>query len=303
MQLLILAALCAAALYTCSAAGTGAYLATFQASASGGVSGTFEVKINSNGGAKYTWSIDANNFASKFSSKCSGASVTGLTYHIHSYWKNTTSGSSGLTGCSSAITGGHYDPYLACSSSSQSAAGNCTLLGRTLALGYSYSCKYSSGHYETCELGDLSGKFGNAMPASTSNLVFSGSDYDVAAPIAANYFNGTSRLSPYPWNSIVFHCPADNTRLFCADLVEQTYASDDDTSSSSSKYSDKEVMSFIVTMSIFIVLFVVLGIYYAYVCITGKKTDTPLLGGGVEQSTAQGRQSTTQGRQSTTQVN
>ena len=279
MHLVFVITLVALCMQTCRAAGTGAYIARFSPSSTGGVSGSFEVKVNSNGGAAYAWSIDANNFKTQLAAKCAGY-ASGLTYHIHSYWKNGTSASAALEGCAAGVTGGHYDPFLACSTSSQSVAGNCTLLGRTVSAGYSYSCKYSSGHYETCELGDLSGKFGYATPVSASDLTFSGSEYDVAAPIAANYYNGTSRISQYPWNSIVFHCPQTNTRLFCANLVEQTYSGDDDndsSTSSSSKYSDKEVTGFIIAMSIFIVLFVVLLAQYVFTCAAARKKEDSLL--------------------------
>ena len=93
-----------------------------------------------------------------------------LTDHIHSYWTDVERSST--TSCADA--GGHYDPYLACGTSSEEKAGACVQLSRTVAQNYTYACSaanYAAGYYNLCEVGDLSGKFGRAMPTAGS-LVF-----------------------------------------------------------------------------------------------------------------------------------
>ena len=126
------------------------YCATLNAGQAGGASGYFALQL-SGGEAKYAYNVDLTNFE-YLSGICSSSLATGgLKYHIHAYWKNTTTTSSAGSGyCGSALTGGHYDPNFGCSSASQNAAGGCTSLSRTAALGYTYSCNstvYGAGEY------------------------------------------------------------------------------------------------------------------------------------------------------------
>ena len=87
----------------------------------------------------------------------------GLVYHVHSFWNNATTTSSANSFCGPTYTGGHYDPSLACSSTSEDAKGLCTALGLTADQGYEYPCNsedFADGNMAKCEIGDLSGKFG-----------------------------------------------------------------------------------------------------------------------------------------------
>ena len=148
------------------------FLATFSSTSTGGASGTFLYYLNQYGQGRYKWSVDvASTFAFSEAAVTAGCSFSdmaaqGMKYHFHTYWTDTTSDSSNV--CGSATTGpeNHYDPYLACSGSSQNAATLCPALNRTAADGYTYGCSasaYANGSYALCEAGDLSGKFGNMM--------------------------------------------------------------------------------------------------------------------------------------------
>ncbi len=64
--------------------------------------------------------------------------------------------------------------------------------------------------------GDLSGKFGRVIPTA-GTMVAKGEHVDPNPPLAVSY--GESDRVAKQWASVVFHCPADNARLFCAQLV------------------------------------------------------------------------------------
>ena len=132
-------------------------------------------------------------------------------YHLHTFWPNSAKNSA-ATSLECGKTGLHYDPYLACGYLSP----NCTALGRVNG----YTCTpsiFSSGQYAKCQVGDTSGKFGNALP--TSGLKFQQLTplNDNQPPVAANYLVGTSRTSTFA--SVVFHCQKSKARLLCAKLV------------------------------------------------------------------------------------
>lgn len=105
------------------------------------------------------------------------------------------------------MTGGHYDPNLACGYVSN----DCKALNRTVA---DYSCtpsKYKEGRHESCQIGDLSGKFDLAK----GPLVFSQSSLlrDYQPPYPSNFLSENKFKNM--WSSIVFHC-SDDVRLVCA---------------------------------------------------------------------------------------
>jgi len=124
------------------------YCATFRSNYAADANGFFAMEII-DGVAKYAYNVNLTHFA--LSSTCSGLSSKGLKFHLHSYWKNSSASSSaGSTYCGATLTGGHYDPKLACSASSQSSSTGCANLGRTSSKGYLYSCNstvYGSGDY------------------------------------------------------------------------------------------------------------------------------------------------------------
>jgi hypothetical protein len=180
----------------------------------GGAVGYFDLAI-ANGQAQYTWALDLTSF----STTCDLSQ--GLTYHIHSYWNNEAATSASLSECGASYTGGHYDPNLACSGSSQDISSLCVDLGRTSSSGYTYSCNsanYAQGHYALCELGDISGKFGRAYATSDKQFSSQGILIDYQPEYNANYQNAD--LVSKQWASIVFHCGQDSSRLVCAKLEE-----------------------------------------------------------------------------------
>ena len=200
-------------------AATKSYCATVDPASSAGASGFFSMTIT-DGIGYYDTSLDISNFNQ--SEKPVGCDFTnGISYHIHSYWNNASSTVSNFgPGCAAAHTGGHYDPGLACGEASQSHATDCMELKRTSTDGYSYSCDISKPF--TCEVGDISGKFGNLMPSS--NMVFSssssGTDFltDSYGPYTAAYDTNDAPLS-IMWRSVVWHC-GSGERLVCANLLE-----------------------------------------------------------------------------------
>ena len=236
------------------------YCANFQRSSTSGVDGFFYMDI-SLGHAMYEFSLDT----SQFSTPCDLS--RGMTWHIHSYWNNYSSDSSSHTFCSSSYTGGHYDPNLACGPSSQESAGLCAKLGRISSNGYVYHCNttnFALGKYGSCEVGDLSGKFGRVYPAKDSNQVFAfQSSIDYLPPYVADY--GIS------WYSVVFHC-FDGSRLLCAKIDEtEGKCSDSDStiqdnqscSSSKSIWNPLSQGFLISSIILCIILFVIL-FYYCY---------------------------------------
>ncbi len=100
--------------------------------------------------------------------------------------------------------GDHYDPFLACSASSQDKTTLCPALSRT-SPSYIYNCHpntFSTGNWSACELGDISGKFGHMSAVAAGGKIFTGSaGSDPMPPLLFNY-NHSSTLS-HPWNSVV----------------------------------------------------------------------------------------------------
>jgi hypothetical protein len=172
-----------------------------------GVSGGIQMKITSVA-MYYSYTLDLTNFETT----CDLSQ--GLSYHIHTYWKDESATSSIKT-CGDA--GGHYDPYLACGPSSQAAGDLCKALNRTASQGYVYDCKpdvYSTGRHYACEVGDLSGKFGRMMPDPANPRRFVGSYVDPSPPLTPNF--GKADGIANQWASFVVHCPSDNSRVMCA---------------------------------------------------------------------------------------
>lgn len=215
----------------------GTFLATFDTEYTSGASGYFNYSTDGSGASFYSMYLDLQSFSipqSAVDNDCTLDIIktSGLKYHIHTYWTNTTADSSYL--CSS--TSAHFDPALACSANSENYAGFCTDLNRTAANGYTYACSsavFASGNYSLCEDSDLSGKFGVLKAISTDST---SSEYlkfnalienDPTSP-AVKYYEGTDAVATYPWHSIVFHCPVTtgttaNPRLFCGKLKKVDY--------------------------------------------------------------------------------
>lgn len=212
--------------------------ATFSAASAGGATGYFAMQISeSTGQAFYNFALDLTKFP--LSTQCPTAGTSSsLKYHIHSFWLN--SGSSAYTSakCGGSGTGGHYDPYFACSGSSCFAkaptATMCKHIYRASDFGYKYNCNATrfgsssgstGGDVNLCEVGDLSGKFG--LAGVKNNLVSSNGVYtDPLPPAMADFQRGgvgtTAGQTNFttPFASIVFHCndAPTNTPILCASL-------------------------------------------------------------------------------------
>jgi len=175
-----------------------------------------------------------------FSSSCDVSQ--GLNYHVHSNWVNdSTTSDLGSVYCGPAYTGYHYDPTMACSSTSENQgtttgynSDNCQKIGRyaTASPAYTYGCSttvYGEGDYSQCELGDLSGKLGLAFP--TTGRIFDQSQtlQDLIPVHSYNYMKNSGGNSPhtaFSWASIVFHCKSGGARLFCAKFEDTSSYSD-----------------------------------------------------------------------------
>jgi hypothetical protein len=213
----LVAALLNVFLCTQSITATSDYCARFTSS-EGTQMGYFSMQIG-DGQSSYSFNLDLSKFAAMTSCDLS----QGLYYHIHSYWAiDDKTSALGSTECGSTYTGGHYDPNLACSSSSQSASAECSLLGRTSNDGYTYNCttaNYQAGKYALCEVGDLSGKFGIVYGDKNNHFASDGELVDYQPPYAANYMSSDNIATM--WSSVIFYCvDSSKTRLACAKLIE-----------------------------------------------------------------------------------
>ena len=212
----------------------------------------------------------------------------GLKYHIHSYWTNTTA--SNTASCAASNTGGHFDPYFACGTSSQYQTSPilCPSLNRTASLGFTYPCtasNFAAGNLQ-CEVGDLSGKFGAVRNTTTATLFESSSLSspvlsDPLGPSITTYGYGqpqTTTAYTNMWNSIVFHCPdpPTNTRLFCAQLstsldscVAQgaTFSPSSTSADTSKTYSAK---TFNLSVAVGVIIAFVFGALASYMFTTYK---------------------------------
>jgi hypothetical protein len=95
----------------------------------------------------------------------------------------------------------------------------CTLLERTSATAYVCNpTNYGLGEYALCQIGDLSGKFGNVFPDEVNGKIFTQSTVltDYQPPIAANHLQGNGIAEI--WSSVVFHSSTGG-RLVCAKFV------------------------------------------------------------------------------------
>ena len=192
---------------------TSKYVATFD-KATTDIDGEFEISIKDDGSVKYEVEFDLNDFTSF--DQCD--LTAGLGYHIHSTWTggDVAGVSSAVAGaCGGQSTKGHYDPFLACGKATSS-VDECALLGRTAA---TYACDYSTNK-ASCEVGDLSGKYGKIMPKSSTDLKFKFKGEDALGPLDENYAVVESGLTK-TWESVVFHCAAGGSRQFCAKFVKK----------------------------------------------------------------------------------
>jgi len=198
------------------------YCATINPAEAAGADGYVALNI-ADGVAKYSFNLDLNNYDLPTTGDYSSCSLatSGLKYHVHSYWLNSTYDSAANAYCGASISGGHFDPNLACSGSSQYASSLCMDLSRTSTAGYTYTCNttlYNSGQNSYCEVGDIAGKSasnGVIQPNSATDLTFSLAEFvDYQPPYNYNYLKNDPNA--IMWASFVFHCAVSgDPRLVC----------------------------------------------------------------------------------------
>ena len=202
------------------------YCATFNADETGGAKGYFAMEISGVGGwALYKYDVDMSG-----SSVLDGCDLNkGIAYHIHQKWKGTGSPQStsaaGSEGNICNDADGHYDPNFACGPKSQwYGSGYCRDLSRTS--GYNYNCatEFKKGDYASCEVGDLSGKFGVAPVNSDDKSIAANLLYDPLPPYAYNHdFQFAINAPGNTWESLVLHCDKQGAlgyRILCAQFVK-----------------------------------------------------------------------------------
>lgn len=193
------------------------YCATISPNDANNAQGYFAMNII-NGIGIYQFHLDLTSIGTSLGG-CS-LSSSGLRFQIHSKWLNSSvSSSAGSNFCGISYTGGNYDPNYACSTSSQNINTECEQLQRTSANGYSYTCSsivYGLGQYATCEVGDLSGKFGIVYPAKNTKVFTTIEIVDFFPPLIANFQNTVNDANM--WSSIVFGCGSTTTPIVCAKI-------------------------------------------------------------------------------------
>ena len=145
-----------------------------------------------------------------------GASyVPDLGYHLHNKWVQGTGSKYEDTqgGCASDHTGGHYDPYLGCGGASAQPDDRCLAVH---GLGYQYNCSYADSCYSTCEVGDLSGKYGN-LDVDYYGGVHSVVEHDPFPALTCHYDETGLANDPFKFASVVFHAPGGD-RVLCGKL-------------------------------------------------------------------------------------
>lgn len=176
--------------------------------------------MESDGEGQHTLQLDLSGFTT-LPETCD--LTQGLTYHLHSFWDDASATLSGdNAACALASTGNHYDPYLACGPNTQEGTA-CAALGRTTTSvpAYTYPCSaenYGNGHYEYCEVGDISGKFGSLFATDPDMYLFSADVFDPSPALIPAY--ETTSLLASPWVSVVVHC--GSSRILCAKFLPVT---------------------------------------------------------------------------------
>jgi hypothetical protein len=195
------------------------YCAHIASGVAAGAQGFFAMEIDSSTGtATYKFEVDTRAFTSPTS--CDFAQ--GLDWHLHSKWDLDDDSS---TDCGNAGTGpqNHYDPNFACGPASQSAGAMCDSMGLISSDGYEYACtqaSYQGGNFGMCEVGDLSGKFGDIKP-NGDGIMSSGFLHDPLPPYIVDY--AAPNDASHHWESVVFHCKsASGARILCAKFLEDT---------------------------------------------------------------------------------
>ena len=200
------------------------YCAQISSIESFGASGYFAMNIINPVKAQYWYNIDLRRVASK-NLTCDVSK--GLYYRLSANWTRTTNSALGPFACGNSVTGSPYDPNLACSVGRNNP--QCVALKRTPPDLYFYSCNSNTyvNQYGSCDVGDLSGKFGAAMQTVIMSLpgasikintfVSNGNLIDYQPPYESQYMYPSAYHNI--WSSLVVGCRADNSILLCAKLL------------------------------------------------------------------------------------
>jgi hypothetical protein len=157
--------------------------------------------------------LTAESIATAAAATCEGGT---LQWHIHERWKHTNGrvAALGAEACGMNFTSNHYDPLMACSPFSHNhrcmAGGGCVSPSSSRGMDRTaYGCNFTHFPY-SCEVGDLSGKYGDYQIAADGSSSFA--KYGVADFLPP--------LSTLVGKSLVYHC--DGKRSFCAELSAST---------------------------------------------------------------------------------
>eukprot|EP01083_Nonionella_stella_P079457 218054_1 len=160
----------------------------------------------------------------------------GLKFHIHDKWTYNEKIDAGVdrkgtTACGDTYAGGHYDPWFACGP--KSGASDCEVNNGCIPsssiwndinmnLDNDYVCNpvnYSEVAY-TCEVGDLSSKYGLLeIDETTNKVVISGNEtYGSYWEPSVELLYGEPNFKGFASKSIVIHCNSGE-RAFCAPIL------------------------------------------------------------------------------------
>jgi hypothetical protein len=176
--------------------------------------GTFEL-YTSPDDSKMNWYLYLENINELSTELGLDFKISSLNYHLHQQW--TWEGNTwayGENSCGSFYTGGHYDPYFACGPASGVSDQTCQDIGKGKD---QYSCTgaYDDAMYDKCEVGDLSGKYGQIFIDGDGK----GDKWVQDDPLPAldyHFVPGTTNNPPDRFSSIVLHLGAQ--RVLCGQL-------------------------------------------------------------------------------------
>jgi len=135
----------------------------------------------------------------------------GLHFHIHEKWNASNDDDRiGASSCGDIVTGGHWDPYLACGPKSSNMycktyTTGCVTSSSTFDSNDYYACNtttYGIDPY-VCEVADWSGKYGTLQVVLNTSSANMSSFWEV-------------KSSDLSGKAIVFHCANTDKRAFCA---------------------------------------------------------------------------------------
>ena len=136
---------------------------------------------------------------------------------------------------------------------------------------------FAQGHYDYCEVGDTSGKFGRLFSEDPDAMLFVANNViDPSPALTAAY--GTPGLLSNQWVSVVVHC--GSSRIVCAKFLPLessascgAYSSSSDDDNEDSSFTDLTEAEGAVLWSCIVVVVALLGVFVGYKCISSKDKD------------------------------